>query len=843
MFRKKTSSKSPRKKIIIDTIIILIILGFLSTGAIVFWISTFKIPSLDSFDQIKVSQSTKIYDKTGQVLLFDVFQGVKRDVVPFSEISKNVKNATVAIEDKGFYSHGAIKITSIIRSVFANIFSASFGQGGSTITQQVVKNLVLNNDKTITRKLKEWVLSFKLEQEMSKDNILNLYLNGIPYGGSIYGVEEASQNFFGIKASELTLTQSAYLAALPQAPTYYSPYGKNKNKLEDRKNLVLKEMLANNFINKDEYNSAMKEKVVWRLQNDTGIKAPHFVQFVIDYLEKKYGADVLQNGGLKVITTLDYNLQKQAESILKNGATKNEKTFNASNAALVAIDPKTGQILSMVGSRNYFDTKIDGNFNVAIAHRQPGSSFKPFAYAEAFNKGYTPDTILFDVQTEFSSECTPDGFPKNRANDPKICYMPVNYEGTFQGPITMKAALAESINIPAIKTFYLSGMSDVLKLAKDMGVTLGDLNQYGLTLVLGGGEVSLLDMTSAYSVFANEGVRNPYVSILEIKDKNEKILESFQPNPKTVLPKETTEKISDILSDDVARTPLYGAHSLLYIPGRDVAVKTGTTNDYRDAWIIGYTPDITVGMWAGNNDNTPMEKKISGLIVSPMWNAFMNFALGTTSVSHFTKPQVENDISLKPALRGKWQGGIQHLIDKISGKLATQYTPQESLDEILTGGVHSILYWVNKNDPRGDRPTDPNQDSQFNSWEYAVRKWVTNNKIQETNNNIVPTMTDDVHTPDSAPKIIINNPKTGNSYKITEIIPVYTQYSGKYPFKRAEYYLNNNYIGTSNQIGAFNIPISDLGDKIQNVNNTLKVVVYDSMMNKSEASVDVAITE
>ncbi|HEY0221179.1 MAG TPA: transglycosylase domain-containing protein, partial [Candidatus Paceibacterota bacterium] len=578
-------------------------------------------------------------------------------------------------------------------------------------------------DKTPTRKLKEIALSLKLDRTISKDQILSMYLNENPYGGTIYGVEEASQAFFGKSSGEVTLAEAAYLAALPQRPSYLSPYGSHKEVLDQRKNLVLSEMLEDEKINKEEYNSAINEKVEFIPKGNSGIKAPHFVMFIKDYLEKKYGSDVLEQGGLRVTTTLNYELQAKAEEIAKQYAESNEKNFNGSNDAFLALDPKTGGIITMVGSRDYFDTKIDGNFNITTAHRQPGSTFKPFVYAEAFMKGYTPDTVLFDLPTQFSTKCAIDNMTSEDG-----CYSPNNYDDRFRGPMTLRDALAQSINIPSVKTLYLAGIKDSIELAKNMGITsLKGANDYGLTLVLGGGEVSLLDMTSAYGVFALEGNRVPYTGILKVEDKNGKILEELKPRPAQVLDPEVARKISDILSDNVARTPLYGANSVVYFPGRDVAVKTGTTNDYRDAWIIGYTPSLVVGTWAGNNDNTPMAKKVSGLIVAPMWRAFMDEAIKTIPNETFTPPQKEDSYTLKPVLRGKWQGGISNITQNPVGDPSVPYT---GVSEILSGGVHSILYWVDKDDPRGASPSNPSNDSQFERWEYSIRKWALNQGLQ-----------------------------------------------------------------------------------------------------------------
>lgn len=709
-----------------NTIVMFISLGIFLSGLLLIWVSTFKVPSLDTIQDRKVSQSTKIYDSTGKILLYDVYQKAKRTVVPLDQISENIKSATISIEDKDFYTHKGFKPTSFIRAILANIFSGGYSQGGSTITQQVVKNSILTGDRSFlggpVRKLKEIVLSLKVEKILTKDQILSMYLNENPYGGTIYGVEEASQAFFGKPASEVTLSEAAYLAAIPQAPTFYSPYGKNKEALDKRKNLVLEEMFEDGKIGEDEMNKAKAEQVNFIPKGDNGIKAPHFVLFVKDYLEKKYGKDVLEQGGLRVVTTLNYDLQQKAEAIALKYAEINEKNFNGENDAFVAIDPKTGGILTMVGSRNFFDEKIDGQFNVTIAHRQPGSTFKPFVYAEAFIKGYTPDTVLFDLKTQFSAKCAKEDMTSENG-----CYSPTNYDDKFRGPMTMRDALAQSINIPAVKTLYLAGISDSINLARNMGISsLGNSNQYGLTLVLGGGEVSLLDMVSAYGVFATEGVRNPYISILKVEDKDGNVLEEAKPKPVTVLDPEVTRKISSILSDNVARTPLYGPNSVIYFGDRDVAVKTGTTNDYKDAWTIGYTPSVVVGTWAGNNDNRSMEKKVSGLIVAPMWRAFMDEVLKTIPPESFIEPQTEDSYNLKPVLRGKWQGGISNLMS--NGQ--TTDIPYESLQETLTGGVHSILYWVNKDNPRSTDEVVPENDPQFERWEYPVRLWAQANGYQ-----------------------------------------------------------------------------------------------------------------
>jgi len=812
---------------------IVIIIGLLTSGALLLWASSLKAPDLKGFEQRKVEQSTKIYDRTGDVLLYDLRQDIQRTVIPYEEMSRNIKNATVAIEDAEFYRHIGIKPTAIIRAVLVNLTSFGFSQGGSTITQQVVKNSILVSKKKISRKIKEWILALKLERVYSKEKILEFYLNESPYGGNIYGIEEASERFFSKSSRDLTLAESAYLAALPQAPTFFSPYGNNLDRLEVRKNLVLRRMLENKFITEEEHENALQEEVEFAKQQDLGIKAPHFVFYVQQYLESKYGKRALEERGFNVITTIDYELQKIAEDVLYQYAEGNQEKFNASNAALVATDPKTGQILVMVGSRNYFDDKIDGNFNVAIAsNRQPGSAFKPFVYAEALNKGYTPETVVFNTKTQFSTECEPDEYETEKEE----CYTPENYDGIYSGPITFRNALAQSVNIPAIKVLYLAGLRDSLNLSQQMGIrSLTDVNRYGLTLVLGGGEVSLLDITGAYGVFANNGIKNQNVSILKIEDSNGNIIEEFKHNEQRILKEQTALQITDILSDNDARAPAFGEYSQLYFPGRDVAAKTGTTNQYRDAWIVGYTPEIAVGTWAGNNDNSPMEKRVAGFIVAPMWNAFMKEVLLRDNQEKFKKPRPINEAKLKPVMKGVWQGGEEVLIDSLSGKLATEYTPEELRKSVVPSNIHSILYWVNKRDPRGEKPEYPERDSQFNLWEYGVEQWKEDNNIN-LGDVIIPTEYDDIHLPAYSPNISILSPVAGITYSGNNNIVISIKNASRFPLSKVNYFVNGEFVGSSTKV-PFSVSFkSNNVDGIKN-NNVLKVVAYDSVLNKGEKEV------
>ncbi|MES3004573.1 MAG: PBP1A family penicillin-binding protein [Patescibacteria group bacterium] len=662
----------------------------------VVWTFFRPLPHIENFHNRQVTESTKIYDRTGKILLYDIHGEVRRTQVDLNEIAPHMLKATIATEDKDFYKHSGFSVTAIIRALKEDLSSWELEQGGSTITQQLVKNTLLSNEKTISRKLKEVILAIRLEQKYTKDEILEAYLNETPYGGVVYGVEEASQYYFGVNAKDLSIEQSAYLAALPKGPTFYSPYGKNRDLLESRKNMILKEMQKEGYITEEEYNIALAEKVEFSDRTNLGIKAPHFVFYIKDQLIKKYGADLVEKGGLKVITTLDWDLQKKSEELLTKKALQNETRLRASNAGLVAIEPKTGHILAMVGSRGYFDKKIDGMVNIAVAKRQPGSSFKPFAYATAFKKGYTPETIIFDLKTQFSTACEPNNFVTT-----DICYSPSNYGDKIHGPISMRSALAQSVNIASVKVLYLAGINDSIDMAESLGIsTLGQRNRFGLSLVLGGGEVTLLDITGAYGVFANDGVKNPTTGILSVENSKGEILETYTTSSTQVLDVEIARTISDILSDNPARAPEFGWNSALYFPNAQVAAKTGTTNDFRDAWIIGYNSSIAIGVWAGNNDNSPMLRRIAEASAAPLWHEVMDYAMKKNYPSKpFTKPTPMAEFAEIPeVLKGNWN-------------------PSPEL------GVHDILYWVNKENPQEGEPQNPWRDPQFALWEYPVQAW------------------------------------------------------------------------------------------------------------------------
>jgi 1A family penicillin-binding protein len=695
---RKQDTKKKLKKIALWSGIVVVGLGVLGVGFI--FIIAQSLPTIDQIINRQVPESTKIYDRTGTILLYESGGTQKRTVLPADQIPATLKNATVAIEDARFYQEPAFDVRGILRALFVDITSGSASQGASTITQQLARNAFLSSERTVTRKIKELLLAIKLNQYYTKDQILTLYLNEIPYGPTAYGVESASRVYFGKSANELDLAESALLAAIPKAPSYYSPWGSHTKELESRQKVVLNKMYALGKISKVDLDQALAEKITFQPQG--AIKAPHFVMMIQDYLTSKYGEETVRSGGLKVTTTLDYDLQAAAEKAVTEGVVRNQQLYKGGNAALVAEDPKTGQILALVGSHDYFDSAHDGNFNVAVQGlRQPGSSLKPFVYMTAFEKGFNPDTVLFDVPTEFAAN-NPD-CPSLVDFDTvkKQCFHPQNYDEKYRGPVTLRNALAQSINIPAVKMLYLAGMNNVIKTAQDFGLqTLNNPSQYGLSLVLGGGAVHLIDLVEAYSTLSSEGLKHAQSSILEVKNSQGQILESYKDSSVQVVDPQYPRLITDILKDANARAPLYqNSLNLTTYPGYEVAMKTGTSNDYRDAWVVGYTPSFVTGVWAGNNDNAPMQKHGGSILAAvPLWHAFMTEALKKYQPETFTPPDPTS--SSKPILNGV-------------------YAPD--------GVAHTILYYINKDNPEGAPPQNPEDDPQFTNWEASVQNFARSN--------------------------------------------------------------------------------------------------------------------
>jgi len=796
---------------------ILALTGILFILITVAWLSR-SLPNPNQLIERQIAQSTKIYDRSGETILYEIHGEEKRTLINLEEIPDYVKWATIDIEDKDFYKHGGFSLWAMFRTAITNILRGRKA-GGSTLTQQFIKNAVLTPEKTYTRKIKELILAYKVEKKFSKDEILQMYLNEIPYGSTAYGIEAASQRYFGKSVHDINLAEAAILAALPQAPSRYSPYGSNKNLLIQRQHYILDLMVKQGHTTEAKAEAAKQYGLEFRPQTDN-ITAPHFVMYVKEILSEKYGEKMIEQEGLKIYTTLDLYKQKIAEEVITEKAKNNETSYKATNAALISLDPKTGQILAMVGSRDYFEEKIDGQVNVTTSPRQPGSSMKPVVYATAFTKGYTPNTILYDVVTNFS-------------HDPNEPYEPHNYDLKEHGPVTIRKALAGSLNIPAVKTIYLAGIDNVLDLAEDLGYTsLADRDRFGLSLVLGGGEVKLIEHANAFSAFAREGEIYPLTAILRIEDRNGNIIEEFkEQKSKKVLDPKISRLINNILSDNDARAYAFGASNWLTLGGRPVGVKTGTTNDYRDAWTIGYTPSIVTGVWVGNNDNSPMERGAAGgAVAAPIWHDYMQKILGDTPIEYFREPEILK--TNKPVLDGEIGGAQKIKIDRASGLLATEYTPASFVVEKTYRQDHCLLYYIDKNDPQGDQPEKPEKDPQFELWESRVLEWA--NKATSTTTEAPPTEYDDLHKPENQPVFKILAP-ANNQTIMESLLTVNIKASAPRGINRAEYYINNNLIHAN-----YNYPFN-LEKQIDFLNNgfhNLKVRVCDDIDNCSEKSLE-----
>jgi len=779
---KKFSFFPPSK----ETIKWLLLIGLAGIFVVSVWIFVISrnLPDPNRLIEREVSQSTKIYDRSGEHIIYEIFGDQKRTLLALDEIPRYVKDATVAIEDKEFYTHKGFSLWAIFRTFVTNILTGKKA-GGSTLTQQLVKNAILTSEKTYTRKIKEVILAYQVEKKFNKDQILQMYLNEIPYGSTAYGVEAASQRYFGKSVKNVTLAEAATLAAIPQAPTRYSPYGANVDLLLARKDYVLDQMAEQGYITKEQAEDAKKRTIEFR-EPDQNITAPHFVMLVKEMLAEKYGEKMIEQGGLKIYTTLDLYKQKIAEEAIAGFAERNRTKYDAWNEALVSIDPKTGEVLAMVGSKDYFgesapegcvsgkNCKFEPKDNIAIRLRQPGSSLKPLVYATAFRKGYTPNTILYDVDTNFS-------------NNPEDPYEPHNYTLKEYGPIQMKKALAGSLNTPAVKTLYLAGVKNVLDLAKDLGYgSFEDESRFGLSLVLGGGEVKMIEHANGYSAFAREGELNPISFILKVADSQGKVIEEKKDQIKKVLEPYIAREINNILSDNSNRAFVFGENNYLILPNRPVAAKTGTTNDYRDAWTIGYTPSLVTAVWVGNNDNSEMKRGADGsMVAAPIWNEYMKKVLGDTPVEEFKIPDERK--TGKPILDGDSSGQIKMKIDTASGLLATQYTPENFIEEKIYKSPHSILHFIDRDDPLGDAPADPNKDPQYALWETAIAKWAEKGKISTSS---PPTAYDNLHLPENRPTFTFDG-LVENQTVTDPILKISVNGSAPRGVHKTEYYLDN----------------------------------------------------
>ncbi len=562
--------------------------------------------------------ATKIFDRNGK-LIYEIYANKKRTPIKMSDLPKYVAEATISIEDKNFYSHSGIDVLGIIRGL-SKIITRGRAEGGSTLTQQLVKNSLLNNERTIRRKAQELILTLIVEGIYTKDQILETYLNTIPYGGTTYGIEEASATYFGKSAKDLDLAQAALLAGLPQRPSTYSPFGAHPELAKARQQEVLKQMVANKYITQEEADKAKAE--VLSYANISPPSAPHFALWIKEQLADKYGDKRVEQGGLRVYTTLDLDIQNMAQQAVATEVGKLKKQ-NVGNGAALVTNPSTGEILAMVGSKDYFATDEDGKVNIILSKRQPGSSIKPLNYALAFrDQKITPATAFADVPTCFAVSGQPE-------------YCPVNYDGTFHGLVEARFALGNSYNIPAVKVLALNGLDNFVNFANQTGITtFTDPSNYGLSLTLGGGEVRPYDMAVAYGVFANSGVKQPLIAITKVTDWKGQVLEHIDPGKikltgSRVLDSSVAFLVSHILLDNNARSAAFGTSSYLVVNGHpEVSVKTGTTNDRRDNWTIGYTPDVAAVVWVGNNDNSPMSGAVSGVSgASPIWNKVIKATL------------------------------------------------------------------------------------------------------------------------------------------------------------------------------------------------------------------------
>ncbi len=602
---------------------------FLAVAAVCAYFFVLKdIPSTATIGTTSYPQSTNIYDRNGK-LLYTFFANRNQTFIPYNQLPQNLRDATVAIEDRDFYKHGAIDLRGIMRAFVSTVFKKQI-QGGSTLTQQLVRASLLTPEQTISRKVKEIILSYLVESIYPKDKILEMYLNQVSYGGTAWGAQAASYVYFDKPAEKLDLAESAYLAGLPQAPSVYSPFGSHPEFGKARQAETLKAMEDQKYITSAQRKKAISEKLKFsKIQNK--IEAPHFVFYIKDLLVQKYGQQAVDQGGLNVTTSLDLDIQNYAQASV-SGELDDLNNRTVTNGAALVTDPATGEILAMVGSRNYFDDTQDGNVNVTISKRQPGSSIKPINYATGLALGYPASTPFIDEKICFPA-----------SNQPTYC--PVNYDGKFHGVVQMREALANSFNIPAVKMLKLNTVESMIATASAMGITtFDDPSRYGLSLTLGGGEVYMTEMAQAFGVFANSGYLIPIHSILKVTDSKGKVLEEYKPpkSPifgKKVLDPGVTFIISEILRDNGARARAFGTNSPLKIGNFPVSVKTGTTNDYRDNWTIGYTPSFLVAVWVGNNNNKPMSGIVSGITgAAPIWHDIMAHLLDGTKPQPPQKP-------------------------------------------------------------------------------------------------------------------------------------------------------------------------------------------------------------
>ena len=707
--------------------VFVVLIGSIFTLA-VFGYYSYQVPAPDKLTNRKIDQSTKIYDRNN-VLLYEVYENKNRTIVDLDYVSPYVVYATLSAEDAEFYKHKGFDPLGILRGAVLSVAGGGL-QSGSTLTQQLTKNALLTNEQSITRKIKEFILSVQIENKYGKDAILSWYLNETPYGSTSYGIEEASRQYFGKSSSDLNLAESAFLAGLPQRPTAYSPFGATPELGLSRQKYVLKLMKERGWLDKDGSRHKISDKEYTEAQNTelkfiadkTDIKAPHFVFYVLDKLYKKYGEEYVKSGGLNVKTTLDFEKQEEIQKIVQEELDE-VSYLDVGNASVVAINPQTREILVMVGSRDYFDSENGGQFNVATSPtRQPGSSIKPLVYATALKQGYNASTVYMDVPTTFPAV---DSGSKD--------YSPKNYDGKFRGPIQLRYALANSINITAVKTLKIVGVDSLLETAKDFGITSlnADQNYYGLSLALGGGEVSLLEMTNAFSVFASGGMFQEAQAIISISDKDGKTLDYSLSSPKKqVLDKGVAYVISDILSDNSARLLAFGPGNSLEFKTQQVAAKTGTTDDIRDNWTLGYTNNIAVGVWAGNNDNHAMNQQLASGVTgaAPIWHRSIDLFLDQENPAKFEKPDNISQAEVGTITGGLYVAGLEDSRREIFVKGTEPDVRSEMVIELeVCKKDGKIANDKCKDDGKSEKREYIKLTSLLPQWQESVDKWVEEN--------------------------------------------------------------------------------------------------------------------
>ena len=750
-------------------LIIMITTSLACSAGVYAWLFV-DLPSPDQLYQRAAAPSTRILDRHGRLLyeISDPHQG-RHTPIGIEAIPPACREAAIATEDANYYTHPGVDLVGIVRALWINLQGGEVLSGASTITQQVARNVLLSpterNQRTLTRKLRESILAWRLTQQFSKDDILTLYLNEVNYGNLAYGIEAAAQVYFGKAAGELDLAECALLAGLPQAPALYDPLT-DLNAAKERQAVVLDLMTKQGYLTPDRAELAKAEDLQFAA-TPFPIQAPHFVAYVRQWLEDRYGLEAVYTQGLVVTTTLDLDWQNAAQAIAQRqiAALQKDKPDqpgkNVNNAALVAVDPRTGEVRVMLGSPDYFDKKIDGAVNAAIAHRQPGSSIKPITYAAAFDPAapdpLTPASLILDVRSSFPTQ---EGDP----------YVPKNYDQQFHGPVSAREALASSYNIPAVKVLQHAGLDRMIALARALGITtFGQPDRYGLSLTLGGGEVRLLDMTLAFSVFANGGFKVDPVVVQQVSDAQGRLLLNNTRSAvgAQVLDPRVAYLITSILSDNTARAPAFGEYSVLRL-NRPAAAKTGTTTDWRDNWTIGYTPDLVTGVWVGNADNKPMER-VSGVTgAGPIWHDFMQEALKGQPARDFARPAGLLDLD----------------VCATSGLLPTPYCPYTKREVFVAGTEPTQpdnLYQPIKIDvitgqpATADTPRDRIETRVFLVLPAEAREWARDNGIAQLTLNNEQMTNDQAALSDQHSAIRITRPDNGVIYRLTPQTPIETQ--------------------------------------------------------------------